>query len=283
MGEATRKRPWSALSSPHSLLLLITILGAPKGASAQLGAIEAFARRVTDLSFNAHVGGLAPGSDEVRSDGVGLRSFGLELLFEIGSVEEPLGQAPAVEDSVTLAWTEMVVVVGEDGSVDTTYVYEVGPPPRPAPPTRTIWTFEMGIGYGQTVGFESGDPSLDMRGQVRDLPSASIYASYEPLGGYFGLRSGFMRLQGLQVYDQADAVYAGEAESFLLAALVGHSVEVVGITIFVEAAYTVRSFPSVEWRSVDRSTPLNPALPRKLSLSGWTVGTGVQFGIGGGG
>jgi hypothetical protein len=281
MGELARDRRRYAPPGACTLVLVIT-LWTPLPATAQLGAIEAFARRVTDLSFNAHIGGLAPSSDEVRTDGAALRSYGLELLFEIGSVDEVVGSAPEVQDSVTLNWTEMTVVVGEDGSVDTTYVYEVGPPRRPPARTRTIWTFEMGLGYGQTVGFESGDPTLDLRGQIRDLPAASIYASYEPIGAYFGLRSGFMRLRGLQVYDESDAVFAGDADSFLLAALVGDAVEVVGINIFIEAAYSVRSFPSVEWRSVDRSSPLNPALPRKLSLSAWTLGTGVQFGIGGG-
>ncbi|MDH3271753.1 MAG: hypothetical protein OEN56_10490 [Gemmatimonadota bacterium] len=276
-----RKPPsWRRALVTHSVpfLAILTFL-CPGDANAQLGAIEAFARRVTDLSFNAHLGGLSPASDEVRADAFGLRSFGLELLFEIGTVDEVTGPAPTVTDTVALAWTEMVVVVGEDG-VDTTYVYEVAPAPTPAAPTRTIWTFEMGLGYGQTFGFESPDPDIDLRGQVRDLPAASLYASYEPVGFYIGLRSGFMRIQGLQAFDAAGDAFSGKSESFLLAALVGNSVEVLGLNIFLEAAYSVRSFPSVEWRAVQSSVPVNLDLPRELSLSGWSVGTGVQFKIG---
>lgn len=251
----------------------------PSTASGQLGAIEAFARRVTDLSFNAALGGLSPGSSEVQADAFGLKSFGLELLFEIGSVRRPIGPVPEAADSVALRWTEMTVVVDEDGA-DTTYVYEVGPAPVPRAPTRPIWTFEMGIGYGQTFGWESGNPQLDLRGQVRDLPAASLYASYDPVGFYLGLRSGFMRIQGLQAFAPDGEAFAGEAESFLLAALAGHAVEVLGLNFFLEGAYSVRSFPSVEWRSVSRTTPLPTTLPRELSLSSWTLAFGVQFGIG---
>jgi hypothetical protein len=269
------------LSRGHLYLILgVASFSAPGPVSAQLGAIEAFARRVTDLSFNAHMGGLAPESDDVRADRAGLRSFGLELLFEIGTVERPTGPAPAVTDTATLTWTEMIVEAGPDG-VDTTYVYEVREPSRPEPPTRAIWTFEMGIGYSQLYGFDAGDPTFDMRGQVRDLPAATLYATYEPLGFYFGLRSGFMQIQGLQVYNAAGDVFAGKADSFLLGGLVGKSTEILGINFFLEGAYSIRSFPSVEWRSVQMGISLDRGLPRELSFDSWSIGTGIQFGMGG--
>ncbi|HUF75192.1 MAG TPA: hypothetical protein VMM35_02895 [Longimicrobiales bacterium] len=268
------------LSSGHlCLALAVASFSAPVPVTAQLGAIEAFARRVTDLSFNAHLGGLAPKSDEVRADAAGLRSFGLELLFEIGTVERPTGPAPPVADTATLTWTQMIVEVGPDG-VDTTYLYEVRRPTRPGPPMRPIWTFEMGIGYNQLFGFDAGDPSFDMRGQVRDLPAATLYASYEPLGFYFGLRSGFMQVQGLQVYNEAGEVFAGKADAFLLGGLVGRSTEILGINLFVEGAYSIRSFPSVEWRSLQSGIPLDRGLPRDLSFTSWSIGTGIQFGMG---
>ncbi len=274
-------KPQWRFGPPHAaLLLLVTGAVAPVDVSAQLGAIEVLARRVTDLSFNAHVGGLAPASDEVRSDAVGLRSFGLELLFEIGTVEEEIGPAPEPSDSVSLAWTQMIVEVGPDGT-DTTYTYEVTRATPGAPPTRTLWTFEMGLGYGQLVGFEAGQPDFELFGQVRDLPAASIYASYEPMGFYFGMRSGFMHMQGLQGYNASGDAFAGKAESFLLAGMVGRSYEVLGINFFLEAAYSVRYFPSVEWRSQRAGVPLDPVLPRELSFSSWSLGTGIQFGVGG--
>ena len=273
------RRPSSAhLAVPVLALALCAFAPAP--ASAQLGVIEAFARRVTDLSFNASLGGLSPSSPEARGDAFDVRGFGLELLFEIGTVEEVTGSAPAARDTADLVWTEMVVVVGPDG-VDTTFVYDVVEPPPPSAPTREIWTFEMGIGYGQVTGFGSGDPTIDLRGQIRDLPSASLYANYAPSGIYLGLRSGFMALRGLRAYDTAGEAYSGIADSFLLAGLVGTSVEVLSINVFGEVAYSVREFPSVEWRAVRSTTPLPVNLPRELSLSGWSIQVGVQFGMGG--
>lgn len=260
-------------------LAVSAMLVAPHAASAQLGAIEAFARRVTDLSFNAGVGGLRGGNDGVRADDFGIRSYGLELLFEVGTIVETLGPAPAVQDTAQLSWTEMVVVVGENG-VDTTYVYEVSEPPAPSAPTRPIWTFEMGIGYGQIVGFESSDPDLDLRGQVRELPSATLYANYEPLGFYIGLKSGFMTLRGLRAYDTSGTAFSGTADTFLLGGLVGKSVEVLGLNLLAEAGYAVRTFPSVEWRGVLTNTPLPLNLPREISVTGWSVGLGLQFVIG---
>jgi hypothetical protein len=145
---------------------------------------------------------------------------------------------------------------------------------------RTTWTFEMGLGYGQLFGFQAGDPQFDLRGQVRDLPAVTLYATYDPLGTYFGVRSGFMKVQGLQVYNEAGNVFAGEADSFLVAGVVGGSTEFQGITVFLEGAYSVRHFPSVEWSSLQFSVPLDTGLPRELSFSSWTIGTGVQFGLG---
>lgn len=270
------------LSPGHFVVPLVAValtVLAPAPASAQLGVIEAFARRVTDLSFNASLGGLSPSSPEARGDAFDVRGFGLELLFEIGTVQEVTGPAPPARDSAELVWREMVVVAGPDG-VDTTFVYDVVEPPPPSAPTREIWTFEMGIGYGQVTGFGSGDPTIDLRGQIRDLPSASLYANYVPAGFYLGLRSGFMALRGLRAYDTAGEAYSGIADSFLLAGLLGTSVEVMSLDVFAEAAYSIRSFPSVEWRAVSSGTSLPLNLPRELSLSGWSVAVGVQFAMG---
>ena len=43
-------------------------------------------------------------------------------------------------------------------------------------------------------------------------------------------------------------------------------------------AYTFRVFPSVSW---DGDVP-PVGTPREISLSSWSVATGVQFGVGGG-
>lgn len=125
--------------------------------------MEAFARRVTDVSFFAATGGFLPGSNDLRAGDYGLASYGLELLFEIGTVSRPApGAVPVQQDSASLDWVETTVVL-RDGLADTTNVYEVRRIP-PLVPTDTIWLFELGLGYGQMSGFESADPNADLRG-----------------------------------------------------------------------------------------------------------------------
>lgn len=259
------------------IALLLAIGGLATGRApghAQIGIYDALARRFSDVSFFVNAGGLAPASDHLR-DGR-LTSYGIEVLLEVGGVARPLGPPPTQQDSVALIWTEMQVV--RSGSrVDTTHTYEVQPIVQRAP-MEPIWTFEVGVGYGQLTGLESRTPGLDLKGAVRDLPTLSLYATYEPLAAYFGVRSGFMKLQGLQVFDDEGSVWSGDAESFLAGATVGRFFEILSITLFFEGAYTWRDFPSVRWSG---PSPLPSGLPRSLEVSGWTVGTGLQFGVGG--
>lgn len=264
---AFRIRPLLALVVPFAALL-------PGTASAQLAAIEGLASRVSDLGFYATFG-QATGGGPVESDAFGVASYGLEVLFEVGSIERQVGQPQMKADSVEFRWVGMVVE--QSGRrADTTYTYEVVPAPEPEPVMETVWTFELGLGYGEISGYRSSDAGVDLRGVVRELPSISLYASYEPLGFYGGLRSGFMRLQGLQIYlDDQQAPIGGTADSFLAGVLVGQVVEVLGLNVFIEGAWTVRDFPSIQW-----DAPPPPDL-RSLDLTGWSIGTGVQFSVGG--
>lgn len=261
----TGRRPAIAIATA-ALLLLQT---AP--VAGQIGVYDALASRFSDVSFFANVGWLSPKSSEVRADH--LTSFGIEVLLVIGSVSRPTG-APARTDSVVLTWTEMRVTVNEKGA-DTVYTYEVKPADV-RPPSVPIWSFELGIGYGQTTGFDSRVPGLDLHGGVRDLPTVSLYASYVPTGTYLGVRSGFMKLQSLQVYDANDDSWSGEADSFMAGAVVGQVVEVLGLSLFAEAGYALRPFPSIRWEG----PPLPAGIPRELSLHAWSIGAGVQFAVG---
>lgn len=262
-----------------ALLVALVALALPSPAWAQLGAIEAFARNVTDMSFFVNGGDLLGGSDELTSGDFGLTSFGVELLFSVGEVTRPVRGArvsdsdPATErDSVRLVWKSMEVT-RSDGVVDTVYHYEVEAVPPPEPVEETIWFLEVGIGYGQIQGFEMKDPSLDIRGAVRDLPAVSLYASYEPTGTYAGLRTGFMKTQGLQLIHSGGEVLQGDADAFFVGALVGQAKDLGAFILFAESGYAARYFPSVEWDS----DPLPAGTPRDLGISGWYLGTGVQF------
>ncbi|MFC1575691.1 hypothetical protein ACFL5A_03475, partial [Gemmatimonadota bacterium] len=242
-------------------LLLAVLLGGHTPVHAQLGAVEAFVKRVTDVSFYGTTGGLLPGSDDLRTGSYGLASWGMEFLFEIGAVTRPTpGIVPVQEDSISLHWVGSTIV-RHDGRADTTNVYQIRVVPHQVP-ADTLWLFELGLGYGQTLGFESADPDAELRGSVRGLPSVSFYASYEPLGGYLGLRSGFLSLKELQYLDAGGNTYTGKADSFLAAALAGYFFEILGINLFVEGGYSLRLFPSLIWSGED--IPLT--IPKELNL-----------------
>lgn len=257
------------------IMIAAATLGAASPASAQFGAVEALLSNVTDVSFYAGSGVLFPKPDLLKEAEHGLASYGVELLFEIGAVRRRSAvQPPPPSDSVELEWTAMEVRRAY-GRADTVYTYE----PRPvsySPAYDTVWTFELGVGYGQTMGFEAADPSLELRGSVRDLPAVTVYATYEPSGTYFGMRTGFMKTQALQVAT-AEESFSASAEAFLLGAVVGQSFDVSMLTMFLEVGYMVRHFPSVEWSD---GGPLPPGIKRDLRLSGIVFSVGLQFSLG---
>lgn len=253
--------------------LAAALLCTPGSAHAQMGIFDALARRFSDVSFFVNSGGLAPSSPEVRADR--LSSFGIEVLVSIGEITRPTG--PRVGgDSAVLSWTGMQVVRRADG-VDTINTYTVRPGVS-RQPTEVVWSLELGLGYGQTAGFESRDPSFELKGAVRDLPSAALYASYEPTATYLGLRSGLMKLQALQIYDDTGRSWAGEAESFMAGAAVGQVVELLNLSFFAELGYSWRPFPSIRWTG---ASPLPQGVPREMSLHSWSFGVGVQFALAG--
>lgn len=151
-----------------------------------------------------------------------------------------------------------------------------------ATPEGSGWGFELALGYGQLSGFRSDDPSLDLRGAVRALPSVAAYASRErkmPLGFedfYFGLHTGFLQTVNLQAYDPEGRQFSLEGETFELGVSVGvfHR-----SGLFIEPTYRFRYFPSVEWTLPEGVDALPAGWPRGLNLSGPSVSVGYQFAI----
>lgn len=151
-----------------------------------------------------------------------------------------------------------------------------------ASPDSSGWGFELALGYGQLSGFRAEDPSLDLRGAVRSLPSVAAYASRDramPLGFeqyYFGLHTGFLQTANLQAYDGEGRQYSLDAETFEFGLSFGiyHR-----SGLFIEPTYRFRYFPSVEWTLPDGVEAVPSGWPRSLNLSGPSVSVGYQFSV----
>lgn len=146
------------------------------------------------------------------------------------------------------------------------------------------WGVEMALGYGQTTGFRSANPDLDLRGAIRALPSVAAYASREvpmPLGFqemYVGVHTGFLNMHNMKAYDSEGRQYSLDGETFEFGVSFGlyH-----GSGMFIEPSYRVRYFPSVDWILPDGVESLPEGWPRSLDLSGPQLSVGFQFPIGG--
>lgn len=272
----THPSPLPAHRTPV-LVGLLMLFAAPAPAAAQFGPIEALARQVSDLSFY-YSRGAAPSSGGLDAEPFGLTSFGVELLFEVAEI--PSGEArarrAAAEPTTRRVLREMEVHRTAEGTADTIYHYDIVRTTPGYGPDDILWTMEVGIGYGQLQGLDLAEPGLDLNAMIRTLPSVTVYLSYEPLGTYLGLRTGFLRTYALQVTDETGTVYGGSAEAFMMGGLLGYAIAVDPGYFFVEWGYTARSFPSVEWSAAG---PLPAGIPRDLDVSGWGVSVGIQFPI----
>ncbi len=279
--------------SGSGAVALAVLLAAPTALEAQFAPLGSLLGRVEDLSFYAGFGGLRPYSGALKEEGAGLRQFGVELLFTVSSAvrtcpKNEFGRCyrsfdPREVKGRDTIYTMVDRQISGPGGADTVYHYEVSYATSYSEHVEmqvdTIWDFEVGLGYGQLFGFEEAEGMFDLRGSVRELPAVTIYASHAHHKFYLGLKSGFMELNEVQAFEeQADgtvAVYKAKANSFLLGAALGRWMEVYDGVFFVEGSYSIRSFPSVNW-----GTTVPAQLPRKLSLSGWSVNGGLQFPIG---
>ena len=202
----------------------------------------------------------------------GFRGFGVEVMYRLEPIElvnQPK-QSPSQSDSTA-------------------------PKQRPSQPDTMAIVgpyiqLELALGYSQFSGFESEDTNIELRGSVREFPSASLYATLqtdsagnalERLQPYIGLRSGFIKLETLQLYDAlqpaAAATYSGGGEAFQVGAVAGISVSFGPVTPFLEIAQTYRKIPSIKWSMVNNQ--VHPAAPRVLDFSGRSYSAGIQVSV----
>lgn len=260
---ADRRKVRSALGA--AVVALVAPVAATSPAAAQFGLVESLFERVTDISFYASRGALAPRPAAVRA-AHGLKGFGVELLFQVGAATRRVAPPP---DTLVLRLKERRVT-HSGARADTVDTYDIAEPADTG--LEEVWTFELALGYGQLTGFELADRTVELHGSVRELPAVTLYASHVASGAYAGVRTGLIQTHALRLYDADGASHQGSAEAFELGGALGWTRELAGVFPFLEAAWTARSFPSVEWDT----DVLPAAAPRELRLSGWSVSAGVQ-------
>ncbi len=145
---------------------------------------------------------------------------------------------------------------------------------------------EAALGYAYAGGFQLVSSTVDVRGYVRELPSVSLYATEHFIDRhdarlpslYVGFRSGLIGLQNVQAVSDTNS-FTGSAQAFQGGGVLGLVFGVrPGVSAFVERAYMLRRFSSIEWKPAAGGA-LPPDIPRTLDLSGWTWNFGVQVGI----
>jgi hypothetical protein len=153
----------------------------------------------------------------------------------------------------------------------------------------TTLKIEVGLGYGQLSGFR-GRGTLDLRGSVRELPTLSLYATWQHpvlmrLYPYLGARTGLLVLQSVRAFEDSTAgftnVYALSGSTFQLGGLGGVAFALsdrAQTYFFLEAYYMNRQFSSIEWTGPGKGIPVSA--PRALNLSGAGLTLGIQVPLG---
>jgi hypothetical protein len=199
--------------------------------------------------------------------------------------------AGAPKDTVTTP-TELTIVVTRDTTNVTAaqltckMTFQVRDHPALQDTTMTI---EVGLGYGQLAGFR-GTGTLDLRGSVRELPTISVYATWQHalfghLYPYLAVRTGLLVLQSVRAFEDSTAgftnVYSLAGSAFQLGGVGGVAFPIsrgAQTYFFAECYYMHRRFSSVEWASPGKGIPV--AAPRTLNLSGFGLTAGLQIPLG---
>jgi hypothetical protein len=276
----------------------------PSAAAAQFSFVEGLFENVTDVSMYATFARFADRPPELaggfRRDepqSGGLNGFGFEVLFAVGEFSErkPASlEAGAGERSDSVGSAPELVEIRVEGT-DSVFVYK--PTSTPEQDRDYRWSAELALGYSELRGFESAVPDTDVRGVLRELPAVSLYITWQPPedpsaaeesrvrpGWYGGVRTGLSELHGLRGYvgspddGTPDEIYYGGGSTFQFGLMAGAFLEIGSLSLFVEPAYTHRTFSGVEWTS-DAGT-IADALPRALDMSTWSLALGGQLGIG---
>jgi hypothetical protein len=142
---------------------------------------------------------------------------------------------------------------------------------------------ELAVGYDQLFQHARFSDGFTLSGEVRELPSISIYVSF-PNDLYVGFATGVVSLANANINDAGAARFSITGDTFDAAAKIGYEIPLQpGTSIvdrrvygFVESDYHARYFGGLNYG------PGAPAeLPSRMYLGGFTVSAGVQISLDG--
>ncbi|NNF58067.1 MAG: hypothetical protein HKN04_07475 [Rhodothermaceae bacterium] len=140
--------------------------------------------------------------------------------------------------------------------------------------------FELGLGTSLTRGFDAAEPSLDLRGSLRTLPTIAVYASQlglpddSPILPYVGAGFGFSELWNARGYTEDGTIIPVDADTYEFGASAGFYVNAGPFRgFYTEAGYRQRNFESLIWDT----DQLPAGWPRSIDASGFELKVGWQF------
>ena len=149
------------------------------------------------------------------------------------------------------------------------------------------YSVELGLSASFMRGFKARSDEVDIRGSTRSFPTVGAYISYDlcdPVTGgctwspYVGMSFGLSELWNANAYDTSGRIYDLEGETFDWSLIAAIARKTGPGWLFLEAAYTWRTFASLAWTLPSAANEALPAaFPRSLELGGPRVNIGFQF------
>ena len=136
---------------------------------------------------------------------------------------------------------------------------------------------ELGFGYEYETGFVAKTPNLEAHGAVLTIPSVTAYLSpKEPVHGltpYLGLRTGYVQLSNVRLFNGLDQQFAIDGSTFQFGVALGIWHETGWL---LEVSAVGREVRSLDWKLPAGTSSLPSGAPRSANLSEVTVALGYQ-------
>jgi hypothetical protein len=274
----------------------------PRIGKAQFGGLDDVAKTFSDLGFFYNVGRLTTSSffntGSGQSDSkANLSSFGAEFSLVVHEAKakyclaqeramDKKGECARIQDlperRVCRQDTTLKEVRRTTDRTGTREESVYDAKLRCDPPLEaSVTLYELGFAYSQLNGLRATLPGITATAALREKPAITLYRTPQipdyPV--YIGLRTGIIEVQDF-VLESGGKSFSASPQSVQLGGVVGLVVpSILGVDLgpmnfFVEGAYMYRNFPTVKWSTTEG---LPEAAPRKLDLSGWSIGLGIQL------